>query len=284
VDGDSGTWSFSLTVNPTTSLNQTAPTSASVTAGTAYSGHLAVTDPFGTVTYATTSATSGLAVSSAGTITSLTSDAPGTYHATGTESDVHGDSGHWSFALTVHPVALHQSGSTTGSVTAGTAFTGSLSVPDPYGTPVFTTTAATKTGTVAALTVSKSGAITETLGADTPVGTYAIAGVAADSLGDGATWVFTLKVKAPTTLVIANVTPPTATKAVAYKFTFVAFGGTTYSWKVSSGTLPKGLKLSTAGVLSGTPTAAAVGRHTFKVKVTSKSKSATVTIALVVVS
>lgn len=41
----------------------------------------------------------------------------------------------------------------------------------------------------------------------------------------------------------------------AYSQTFVASGGTPpYSWSVTSGTLPAGLTLSTAGILSGTPT------------------------------
>ncbi|MCX6874846.1 MAG: putative Ig domain-containing protein [Verrucomicrobia bacterium] len=52
----------------------------------------------------------------------------------------------------------------------------------------------------------------------------------------------------------------------AYSQTFAATGGTTpYTWAISAGTLPAGLSLSTAGVLSGTPTAAVVASFTVKV-------------------
>ena len=44
--------------------------------------------------------------------------------------------------------------------------------------------------------------------------------------------------------------------------------GSTLTWAVSQGTLPDGLTLSQNGVLSGTPTEAAAGSHTFTVQVT----------------
>jgi hypothetical protein len=62
--------------------------------------------------------------------------------------------------------------------------------------------------------------------------------------------------------------------AVAYSATLSATGGTPpYNWTVKSGALPAGLSLSTAGAISGTPTAA--GASTFVAQVTdSKSGSA----------
>lgn len=62
--------------------------------------------------------------------------------------------------------------------------------------------------------------------------------------------------------------------SVAYTGTLSASGGTApYSWTVKSGSLPPGLSLSTAGAISGTPTAA--GASTFVAQVTdSKSGSA----------
>jgi len=60
--------------------------------------------------------------------------------------------------------------------------------------------------------------------------------------------------EAPT---ISTVSLPAGEVNTAYSQTLGATGGTTpYSWSVSSGTLPAGLNLSAAGVLSGTPTTA----------------------------
>jgi hypothetical protein len=59
---------------------------------------------------------------------------------------------------------------------------------------------------------------------------------------------------------------PAAAINVPYSQTLAAVGGTQpYTWTLSSGSLPAGLTLSSAGVISGTPTAA--GSSTFTVQV-----------------
>lgn len=66
---------------------------------------------------------------------------------------------------------------------------------------------------------------------------------------------------------ITTTTVPGGTVNTAYSTTLSATGGTApLSWSVSSGTLPAGIKLSTSGTLSGTPTAA--GKSSFTVQVT----------------
>ena len=68
------------------------------------------------------------------------------------------------------------------------------------------------------------------------------------------------------TLAISTSSLASGTTGVAYSQSLTATGGVSpYSWSVS-GTLPAGLSLSTAGVISGTPTAA--GTSTFTVTVT----------------
>jgi len=60
---------------------------------------------------------------------------------------------------------------------------------------------------------------------------------------------------------------PSGTVGTAYSQAFAASSGTPpYSWSVTSGTLPAGLTLSTAGILSGTPTT--VDNSSFTVQVT----------------
>ncbi|MDO9027917.1 MAG: putative Ig domain-containing protein, partial [Candidatus Roizmanbacteria bacterium] len=73
---------------------------------------------------------------------------------------------------------------------------------------------------------------------------------------------FTITV-APRALSITTQTLPDARTGVVYSRTFQGTGGrcagascsTSYTWSVTSGSLPSGLSLSSGGVLSGTPTA-----------------------------
>ena len=58
-------------------------------------------------------------------------------------------------------------------------------------------------------------------------------------------------------LLITTTTLPAAALGVAYRFPLDAVGGRApYVWRVSSGQLPVGLAMSSAGVITGTPTAA----------------------------
>ena len=76
--------------------------------------------------------------------------------------------------------------------------------------------------------------------------------------------------------------PPAAVLGSAYSDTLTATGGTTpYTWSVNAGGLPPGITLTSAGVLSGTPTAA--GSYPFSVNVIDKNGGiATAPITLVV--
>ena len=77
------------------------------------------------------------------------------------------------------------------------------------------------------------------------------------------------------TLAVSTSTLPGATKSTAYNATLAASGGSTpYTWRVSAGSLPAGLTLSTAGAITGTPTT--TGASTFTVEVMD-SKSAVAT-------
>ena len=78
-------------------------------------------------------------------------------------------------------------------------------------------------------------------------------------------------------------TLPQATQSAAYQATLATSGGSgPYSWVLESGsTLPTGLTLSSAGVISGTlASSVATGSYTFSVKVTDSSSGATATSSL----
>ena len=83
-----------------------------------------------------------------------------------------------------------------------------------------------------------------------------------------------------TSLVVSTTSLSNGTVGSAYSQSLTATGGTApYTWMAASGVLPAGLNLSTAGVISGTPTAA--GSANFTVSVTdSASPAATATMAL----
>ncbi len=82
---------------------------------------------------------------------------------------------------------------------------------------------------------------------------------------------------------ITSLSPlPNGTVGTAYSRTLEASDGTTpYTWSITTGSLPAGLSLSSAGVISGTPTAAITAAFTVKVtgadtKFSSKDFSLTV--------
>jgi hypothetical protein len=95
------TWTFAQT---TVTLTQGSPTSAVVTYGAGYNGHvLTVTNSVGTVTFteATSTDSSNVVVGDTGAISVATPLAPGTHTASGNDIDTSGDTGVWIFSLTV---------------------------------------------------------------------------------------------------------------------------------------------------------------------------------------
>ncbi|SNS43420.1 Putative Ig domain-containing protein [Granulicella rosea] len=111
----------------------------------------------------------------------------------------------------------------------------------------------------AGLTLSSAGVIS---GTPTTAGNYSITVQATDSTPASVTKTLALPVVALAALTISSTSLPAGNIGAAYSSTLAATGGATpYTWTVASGTLPVGLSLSTAGVLSGTPLAA--GSYTF---------------------
>ncbi|MGI4866854.1 MAG: putative Ig domain-containing protein [Janthinobacterium lividum] len=80
---------------------------------------------------------------------------------------------------------------------------------------------------------------------------------------------YSLTIGAPT-ISVAPATLPNGAVAAAYSQTLTGSGGTApYSFAITAGALPAGLSLSSAGVLSGTPTAG--GTFTFTIRATDSS-------------
>ena len=117
-------------------------------------------------------------------------------------------------------------------------------------------------------------------GTPTATGTFGFTVRVTDANGQSATQATSITVAAGVSTTFAA--PPTAVVNTAYSFTLTATGGTTpYTWSVNAGTLPAGLTLSSAGVISGTPTT--TGSSTFSVNVIDANNGiATTSITLVV--
>ena len=117
-------------------------------------------------------------------------------------------------------------------------------------------------------------------GTPTATGTSSFTVKVTDANGQSATQATSITVAAGVSTTFAA--PPAAAVNAPYSVTLTATGGTTpYTWSVNSGTLPPGITLSSAGVLSGTPTT--TGTYPFTVNVIDANKGvATASITLVV--
>jgi hypothetical protein len=74
---------------------------------------------------------------------------------------------------------------------------------------------------------------------------------------------------------------PNGTVGTAYSQTLTAAGATPITWSIDTGSLPGGLTLSTAGVISGTPTTA--NTFNFTVKATNATGSGTKSLSIIIV-
>jgi uncharacterized repeat protein (TIGR02543 family) len=200
---NSGTWTYTLVVNPST-ITQATPTSGTSTDANsaAFTDALAVTGNNGAVSFSTSSATSGLVVSTTGAVSTTGGPlAAGPYSATGSDTDVDGDTGSWIYTLTVTATApspppkaptttIVQSSATSGSTTTpnSSAFVPpALTVENNVGVVTFTTTT-----TSPGLNVTSSGVISVTH--SLAAGTYTVSGSDKDGSGDTGTWNYSLTV------------------------------------------------------------------------------------------
>lgn len=249
-----------LTVNaPTITLSP--PTLPAASAGVVYSQNLTAAGGSGTYTYAVTAGTlpAGITLSSAGVI-SGTPTAAGTFPLTITATDSSGGSGPYTGSqlyilnvsapsLTLTPAAGTLSG------TAGAPLNVPFSADNGTAPYLFEISAGALPNGV---TLSPTGTLS---GSPTVSGLFNFSVRVTDSTtGIGApfsvTSPYTLAVSAPTVL-IDPTTLPAATGGVAYSQTITASGGNgTYTFSLSSGALPAGMSVNSAGVLSGTPTVA----------------------------
>jgi outer membrane protein OmpA-like peptidoglycan-associated protein len=198
AESDTGNWTYTLTVTGGTII-QSGPLTGATTASASnvFTSQLdPTTDNGSAIAFTTTTANANVHVSSSGAISTVGGLlAATTYTVSGTDVDTLGDTGNWSYTLTVSAsgVTLNQTSSTSGVTTTSNSaiFTsGPITVNNATGLVSFATTSSST-----ALNVSVNGAITTT-GLLTE-GFYNVAGTDSDPGGDTGAWAYTLTVYSP---------------------------------------------------------------------------------------
>lgn len=273
VSGYSGTRSYSLTVGgPSVGLSPAVLAGAAV--GAAYGQAVTASGGTAPYTYAVTSGTlpAGLSLSSAGAL-SGTPTAGGnfsfTISATDSTSGTGPFTGSRAYTLSVGSPTLAIVPASTAALSATGGSSYSQTFVASGGSSPYTYALTVNSGTMP--TGLSFNASSHTLsGTPTTAGTVSFTVTATDSSSGAGPYavagIYTLTVSAPT-VTVAPASLPSPVIGTAYSQSLSASNGRApYTFAVTGGTLPAGLSLSNAGVLSGTPTAG--GSFSFTVTAT----------------
>jgi hypothetical protein len=273
--GTTASKSFTITVTaPPLTITGSLPNGQ---VGVPYSGQVAGAGGVPPLTLQITGLPAGLTPSSSGAV-SGTPTAPGTSSVTVTVTDSATPTANKltkSFSVTITPAALTIAGSLPSSGQVGKPYSAQFTATG--GVPSFTWQLSGLPG----VSVSNTGAVS---GAPSQAGTFSSVTVTVTDSAvppNTASQSFTVTVTAP--LVITTTSLPGGVVGTAFSATLGATGGVqTYTWQIAG--LPAGLTPSSAGVISGTPTAP--GTSSVSVTVTDSAvppNSATSTLPLTVV-
>ncbi|MEP7164076.1 MAG: putative Ig domain-containing protein, partial [Ferruginibacter sp.] len=244
-------------------ITVTNPGTTTGTAGVAFSQTFTQTAAIGGSTFSlnTGSLPTGLSLSAAGVL-SGTPTQTGSFPITIKVTDGNGCTGTgstYTLVISCQTITVTNPGTTTG--TAGTAFSQTFTQTGAVGGATFTI----NTGTLpTGITLSAAGVLS---GTPTQTGSFPITVKVTGGngcTGTGSTYTLIIGCQSIT---VTNPGTTTGTAGVAFSQTFTqtgSIGGSTFS--LNTGSLPTGLSLSVAGVLSGTPTQ--TGSFPITVKVT----------------
>lgn len=203
----------------------------------------------------------GLAVSAGGTLAG-TPGAIGSYTFTVTATDANSSSGSRTYTLNINVAVLDITPGTLGDAAAGLSYSAVFSASG--GTAPYSFAVNAGSTLPPGMTLASNGSFT---GAPSVAGQFTFTVKVTDGAAQTATRTYGFKVTLNAVLVQASLALGTYGKA--YDQSFAASGGTEpYTYTLTSGALPTGLTLSTAGRLSGTATT--FGTFTFWVNAVDK--------------
>jgi hypothetical protein len=227
-------------------ITVTNPAANSTQAGAAFSATFTQSGAIGGATFTTSSTLpAGLSLSSAGVL-SGTPTQTGTFTIIVTVTDGNGCTGSTNYTLTVtcQPILVTNPSTSTGTVNA--AFSATFTQSGAIGGATFSTSSTLPNG----LSFSSTGVLS---GTPTQTGTFPIVVTVVDANSCSGTGVVYNLVIGCQTITVTNPSNASGTVAAPFSEQFTqsgGFGATTFS---TSSTLPAGLTLSSAGLLSGTP-------------------------------
>ena len=286
-----GSKSNTFTLPITARTNPLSITSTSLpngTVGTSYSASLAATGGTTPYTWQWTSGTMPAGLSLQGNSIVGTPSAAGTYSLGLLVTDKSRPSQSKFIALTIiiatRPITVTPLSITTGSLPAasyGVAYSQSLQATGGSGSYSWSVASGSLP---AGLSVSSSGVIS---GTPSLSGTFGFTVSVSDTSKSVQTRTAALSISvAATPLRIGTTSLTRGTLSTAYSQTLSVSGGTPgYIWSLASGSLPAGLSLSTAGVISGTPDATGTVSFVAGVKDSGNpALSATVSLSITIAS
>ena len=255
------TQQLSITMNPKLTITTTSLAGASL--NKSYSATLASTGGVGTISWTVTTGSLpvGLTLSTAGAISGTpTTAGTSNFTVTAKDSGTPQQSVQQALSITVTSV-LTITTTTLPNGVVGTAYSNSLSAAGGTGTVTFSVTAGSLP---AGVSLSTAGAFSGTPAA---AGTFTFTVTATDSGSPVQTATQQLSITINPKLTITTTSLAGASLNKAYSATLASNGGVgTISWTVTTGSLPAGLTLSTAGAISGTPTTAGTSNFTVTAK------------------
>jgi len=275
------TKALSLTVNAAPAITFSGTVPATGTYNVAYTGSATATGGAGALTYSKSGTwPAWLSLNATTGAISGTPTAVGTFPISVTAADAFGDTNTQGYSVVVTYPTLVVTAATLPTGYVGSDYT-STTLAATGGSGAGYTWASTS-ALPAGLSLSAAGVIT---GKPTATGATSVTVRVTDSASNTGDGTFSITVNAAVSITTAT-TLPTGYVGSNYSQALAATGGsgTGFSWTVASGsTLPAGLSLSAAGVLSGKPTA--TGTPGFSITVTdSASNTATATFTLTIMA